>query len=73
MALVMYIKPGCPYCGKARDYFNENKVAFTEYDAENDPARKSEMLVFSDGDPTVPCIVKDGEYVGSGWGTPPRG
>ncbi len=73
MALVMYSKPGCPYCLKARDYFNENNVAFTEYDAENDAARKSEMLAFSDGDPTVPCIVEDGIYVASGWGKPPRG
>ncbi|NJM53283.1 MAG: hypothetical protein HC846_07735 [Blastocatellia bacterium] len=24
MSLVMYIKPGCPYCQKARDYYNEN-------------------------------------------------
>jgi hypothetical protein len=21
----------------------------------------------------VPCIVKDGEYIQSGWGDPPRG
>lgn len=69
----MYIKPGCPYCEKARDYYNENNVAFTEYDAENDPQRKKEMLAFSDGDPTVPCIVEDGVYVASGWGKPPRG
>jgi len=69
----MYIKPGCPYCQKARDYYNENSIAFTEYDAQNDARRKKEMLAFSDGDPTVPCIVKDGVYAGSGWGTPPRG
>jgi hypothetical protein len=31
------------------------------------------MLAYSGGDPTVPCIVEDGSYVGSGWGTPPRG
>ena len=73
MALVMYIKPGCPYCQKARDYYNENNIAFVEYDAQNDSQRKKEMLAYSDGDPTVPCIVENGEYVGSGWGNPPRG
>ncbi len=73
MALIIYSKPGCPYCQKARDYYNENNVAFTEYDAQNDAARKREMLAFSDGDPTVPCIVEDGVYVASGWGKPPRG
>jgi glutaredoxin len=69
----MYSKPGCPYCQKARDYYNENKIAFVEYDAQNDAARKKEMLALSDGDPTVPCIIEDGVYVASGWGNPPRG
>jgi glutaredoxin len=69
----MYSKPGCPYCQRARDYYNENNLDFVEYDAQNDPQRKKEMLAFSDGDPTVPCIIQNGEYVSSGWGTPPRG
>lgn len=73
MALVIYTKPGCPYCQQARDHYNAEGIAFTDYDAENDKKRQREMLTFSDGDPTVPCIVKDGAYVGSGWGDPPRG
>jgi glutaredoxin 3 len=73
MALVIYTKPGCPYCQRARDYYNENGIAFTEYDAQNDARRKREMLEFSGGDLVVPCIVDDGEYIQSGWGEPPRG
>ncbi len=73
MALVIYTKPGCPYCQKARDYYNENNVAFTEYDAQSDARRKREMLEFSGGDLVVPCIVENGEYVQSGWGEPLRG
>ena len=73
MALVLYIKPGCPYCQQARDYYNSQGVPFTEYDAQNDRARRAERFIYSGGDPTVPCIVQDGVYVGSGWGTPPRG
>ncbi|MDX6272190.1 MAG: glutaredoxin 3 [Acidobacteriota bacterium] len=73
MGIVIYVKPGCPYCQQARDHYNSRGVAFTEYDAQTDLARRKEMLAFSDGDPTVPCIVEDGEYIGSGWGTPPRG
>jgi len=65
MSLVMYVKPGCPYCQEARDYYTSQKISFTEYDAQNDLKRRD--------DPTVPCIVQDGKYVGSGWGTPPRG
>lgn len=73
MSIVMYIKPGCPYCQRARDYYNENNIPFTEYDAQNDPQRKKEMLEIADGDQTVPCIVENGIYVASGWGSPPRG
>ncbi|MCA1564194.1 MAG: glutathione S-transferase N-terminal domain-containing protein [Acidobacteria bacterium] len=73
MGIVIYVKPGCPYCQQARDHYNSRGVAFTEYDAQNDRARRAEMLAYSDGDPTVPCIVEDGRYAGSGWGTPPRG
>jgi len=34
---------------------------------------QKEMLEFAGGDLTVPCIVLDGEYIQSGWGTPLRG
>jgi glutaredoxin len=73
MSLVIYTKPGCPYCQKARDHYNSKGIEFTEYDAQNDKARQREMLVFSNGDPTVPCIVNDGVYKQSGFGDPPRG
>ncbi len=73
MSVIMYSKPGCPYCQRARNYYNENNIPFTEFDAQNDPQRKKEMLAFSDGDPTVPCIIENGVYVASGWGNPPRG
>jgi glutaredoxin len=69
----MYIKPGCPYCQKARDFYQEKKIDFIEYDAQNNAARKKEMLNFSGGDLVVPCIVENGEYVQSGWGNPLRG
>jgi glutaredoxin len=73
MALVMYVKPNCPYCQKARDYYNENGIDFIEYDAQNDKQRQKEMLEYSGGDLVVPCIVENGEYIASGWGNPPRG
>jgi glutaredoxin 3 len=73
MSLVMYTKPGCPYCEQAREFYNSQKTPFIEHDAQNDRARRKEMLAYSDGDPTVPCIVEDGVYIGSGWGRPPRG
>jgi glutaredoxin 3 len=73
VALVIYTKPGCPYCEQARDFYNSKSIAFIDYDAQNDRARRAEMFKFSDGDPTVPCIVEDGKYLQSGWGSPLRG
>jgi glutaredoxin len=73
MSLVMYIKPGCPYCQKARDFYNEKNIEFIEYDAQNNKQRQQEMLDYSGGDLVVPCIVVGGEYVQSGWGEPLRG
>jgi glutaredoxin 3 len=73
LSLVIYTKPGCPYCQQARDHYNAHGIAFTDYDAQTDRARRKEMLAFSGGDPTVPCIVENGKYKGSGWGDPPRG
>lgn len=73
MGLVIYGKPGCPYCQQAREHYHSRGIPFTEYDAQNDRARRKEMFEFSQGDPTVPCIVEDGVYKASGWGEPPRG
>ncbi len=58
MALVMYMKPNCPYCQKARDYYNENGIEFVEYDAQNDARHKKEMPEYAGGDLVVPCIGK---------------
>ena len=73
MSVVMYVKPGCPYCQQARDHFNANGIPFVEFDAQNDLARQREMLEYSGGDLVVPCIVEHGEHVQSGWGNPRRG
>ena len=73
MSIVMYVKPGCPYCQRARDYYNENNIQFVEYDAQNDKERQREMLEYTGGDVTVPAIVENGNFVQSGWGDPPRG
>jgi glutaredoxin 3 len=73
LALVIYTKPGCPYCQQARDHYNAQGIPFVDYDAQRNLAYRAEMLSFTGGDPTVPAIVDDGKYIGSGWGDPPRG
>lgn len=34
--VIMYATSWCPYCKKARNYFRDNGIAFTEYDIEKD-------------------------------------
>lgn len=73
MSIVIYTKPGCPYCQQARDHYDSKEIPYTEFDAQNDRDRQREMLEFSGGDLTVPCIVENGVHVQSGWGNPLRG
>ncbi len=73
MSLVIYTKPGCPYCQQARDHYRSEGRSFIDYDAQNDKERQREMLEYTGGDPTVPAIVENGVYLGSGWGDPPKG
>ncbi|MBP9665419.1 MAG: glutathione S-transferase N-terminal domain-containing protein [Pyrinomonadaceae bacterium] len=73
MAIVMYTKPGCPYCQQARDHYNSRGIGFTEYDAQTDKGNQREMLAITNGDPTVPAIIEDGVWKQSGWGDPLRG
>ena len=65
--VVMYIKPGCPYCAKARAWYHENGIAFEEKNAQDDLGNRAEMFRYSNGDPTVPVIVIDGKLKQIGW------
>ncbi len=65
--VVMYTKPGCPYCAKAKVWYSENGISFTEKNAQDNRDFRQEMLGFSEGDPTVPVIVVDGQLTQVGW------
>lgn len=71
--LELYISPSCPYCAQALDYYERAGVRAAVHDAQNDQAARRRMLGYTGGDPTVPAILINGQYVQSGWGTPPRG
>ena len=73
VSLVIYTKPGCPYCQQARDYYSSKGMAFIDRDAQTNREYRAEMFKYSGDDPTVPCIVEDGKYLQSGWGDPLRG
>jgi glutaredoxin len=67
MSLIIYTKPGCPYCAKAREYYTQNGITFEDRNAQDNLEYRKEMFFYSDGDPTVPVIVQDGKLQQIGW------
>ena len=61
--VVMYSKPWCPYCERARALLNAKGVAFKEIDIESQPEQREEMLRRS-GRRTVPQIFIGERHVG---------
>jgi len=58
----LYTTSWCPYCKKARDFFNAKGISFTEYDVEKDKdaARRLQELGGHSG---VPVAVIDGQRI----------
>ena len=65
--MIIYTKPGCPYCAKAREFYTSEGVAFEERNAQDNQTFRAEMLAITEGDPTVPVIVKAGRLLQIGW------
>lgn len=52
--LVMYGASWCPYCKKAREFFQDKNIVFTELDVEQDPkAQARYQLIKSSGYPLI--------------------
>ena len=62
MAITMYSTPTCTYCRKAKQWFQENRIRFTEYDISRDPRRADEMMRKS-GQMGVPVIDVNGRII----------
>lgn len=65
--VLIFTKPGCPYCARAKDWYNDNGIPFTEKNAQDNREYRREMFGYSDDDPTVPVIVVDGRLKQIGW------
>jgi glutaredoxin 3 len=65
--VIIYTKPGCPYCEKAREFYNAQKIPFEDRNAQDNPIYRKQMLSITRGDPTVPAIVENGVLKQSGW------
>ncbi len=62
MAVKLYTTPSCTYCRKAKKYFRENRVTFTEYDVSKDQRRADEMVKKS-GQMGVPVVDVHGKII----------
>lgn len=60
--VIIYSTPTCVYCKAAKDFFNEKKVPFTEYNVASDTERRKEM-VDKTGQMGVPVILIGDEAI----------
>ncbi|MFA6076848.1 MAG: glutaredoxin family protein [Candidatus Paceibacterota bacterium] len=54
--VTIYSTPSCHFCHMAKDFFNEQKVAYTEYNVASDLEKRKEMVQKS-GQMGVPVII----------------
>jgi glutaredoxin 3 len=62
--VVIYTKPGCPYCTSAKALLDSKGADYIEIVASNDPAKKQEMIQRSGGRMTFPQVFIDGKHIG---------
>ena len=60
--VTIYTTPTCHFCHAAKDFFTENKVAFTDHNVATDLAKRKEMIEKS-GQMGVPVITVGNQLV----------
>jgi glutaredoxin len=60
MSVVMYVKPGCPYCQAAREHLAAEGTSVEERDATISADWKAELMRYTKNTGMVPTIVRDG-------------
>lgn len=60
--VIIYSTPTCHFCHMAKDYFNENKIEYTEHDVATDLEARQEMMNRS-GQMGVPQILIGDELI----------
>lgn len=61
--VIIYTKDFCPYCVKAKNYFESNGIAYEEIDLANDFDKINELKQRT-GFMTLPQIFVDDQFVG---------
>ena len=62
--VVIYTKPGCPYCVRALALLDSKGADYENIVASNDPEKKAEMVQRANGRATFPQIFIDGRHIG---------
>lgn len=60
--VTIYSTPTCHFCHMAKDFFNENNVAYEDFNVASDLAKRQEMLERS-GQMGVPVIIIDNNLI----------
>jgi mycoredoxin len=61
--VVLYARPGCPYCYMLRRGLRRRGVEFTEIDIWQDPAAAAAVRAVADGNETVPTVHVAGQWL----------
>ncbi len=65
--VIIYTKPGCPYCTAALKDLEERNVSYEEISTKDNPRALEEVKRLSDGKGIVPILVS-GDKVEVGFG-----
>jgi glutaredoxin-like YruB-family protein len=60
--VTVYSTPTCPFCTMAKNFLNEHKIEFTDYDVSTDQEKAQEMIKKS-GQTGVPVLDIDGTII----------
>jgi glutaredoxin len=59
MTIVMYVKPGCPYCQSAREHLAATGEVVEERDATQSRDWRGELMGYTNERGIVPTIVRE--------------
>lgn len=61
--VIVYSRPGCPYCYLLRLGLRRRGLAFTEVNIRNDPDAAAAVRAVADGNETVPTVHVGGQWL----------
>lgn len=63
-SITLYTKNDCPDCGKAREFLNSKKLAFTEYNLDQDPQAAAKRKEIDDSTDVPFAIINRNQVYG---------